>query len=79
MNTTFLEHNEFETHGKNQILHREFHLDPFFIRQSWPDKVGLSDSILVGVKDDFRFLIVDMQPTQKENDARERSITRNRL
>jgi hypothetical protein len=47
---------------------------------SRPDKVGPKDCILVGVKGDFRLerrlLIVDMQ---KENDARERSIARNRL
>lgn len=67
------------THGENQILHREFYLNPFFVRQRRPDKVRLGDGILVGVKDNFRLFIVDMQPTEKENDTREGSIARNCL
>jgi hypothetical protein len=67
------------TYGENQILHRELYLNPFFVRQTRPDKVGLGDGILVGVKDNFRLFIVDMQPTEKQNDAREGSIARNCL
>ncbi len=76
----FPEHNEVcKTHGENQILHREFDLNPFFIRQCRPDEVGFGGSIFVRVKDDFRLFVVDMQPTQKKNDARERSIARDCL
>jgi hypothetical protein len=67
------------TYSQNQVLHGEFDLDPFFIRQSRPNKVGLGGGAFVRVKDDFRLLVIDMQTTEEKNNARERSIARDCL
>ena len=66
-------------YSQNQVLHREFDLDPFFIRQTRPNEVGFGYSVFVRVKDDFRLLVVDMQTTEEKNHARERSIARDCL
>ena len=41
--------------------------------------MGLGDSVFIRVKYDFRLLIVDMQPTEEEDDPRECSIAGNCL
>ena len=66
-------------YSQNQILHREFDLNPFFIRQTRPNKVGFGYGVFVRVKDDFRLLVIDVQTTEEKNHARERSITRDCL
>ena len=51
------------THSQNEIFHGNLNLDPFVICQSWPHKMRLRYRGLVGVKDDLRLLVVDVQST----------------
>lgn len=51
------------THSQNEVLHGNLNLDPFVVRQCWPHEMWFRDRGLVGMKDDLRLFIVDMQST----------------
>ena len=59
---------------QDELLHRDLDLDPLLIGQRWPDEVRLRDGVLVGVQDDLRLLVVDVQATEEQDQARERRI-----
>lgn len=63
-----------ETYSQDEVLHCYFNLDPFIVRERRPDKMRLSDRILVRGQDNLGFLVVDMQSTKKKDKAREGSI-----
>lgn len=52
-----------DAHSQNEILHGDLNLDPFVIAQRWPHEMGFRNCGLVGVKNNFRLFIVDMQST----------------
>lgn len=66
-------------HSQNKILHGNLNLDPLVIRQRWPDEMRFRNGGLVGVKNDLRLFIVNMQSTQEEDETRESSVARDRL
>src|SRR6266404_2132554 len=66
-------------YGQNQVLHRKFDLDPFFIRKCRPNKVRFGDGVFVRVEDDFCLLIIDVKATEEKNHTRKRSVARDGL
>ena len=50
-----------------EILKLNFHFDPLFIRQSWPDVMGLSDGGFVRLENNLGSVIVDMKCSQDED------------
>lgn len=51
------------THSQDEVFHGNLNLDPFVIRQSWPHEMGFRNRGLVGLKNNLRLFVVDMQST----------------
>jgi len=53
------------TNRKDEIFHGHLHLDPFFISERRPNKVRFGDSRLVRAKNNFGFLIINVETSQQ--------------
>lgn len=57
--------------SKNEIFELNFNFDPFFIRQCWPDVMGLSDGCLIRLQYHLSTLCVDMEGSQNQDQTGE--------
>mmetsp|Transcript_29941 Transcript_29941/g.79797 ORF Transcript_29941/g.79797 Transcript_29941/m.79797 type:complete len:445 (-) Transcript_29941:5935-7269(-) len=64
---------------QNQILQLHLHSNPLVVCETRPNVVGLCHGRLIGLQDGLRPLWIDVQRTEDQDHATERSVGRNRL
>ena len=62
------------TINEDKVLELHLDRDPLLVGQSGPHVVRLSDGVLVGSKDEFAPLLVDVECAQDEEQAREGGV-----
>ena len=57
--------------SQDEIFQLNLRFDPFLVRQRRPDMVGLGNSRLIRLEDDFGPVIIHMESSQDEDQTRE--------
>ena len=57
--------------SQDQVFELHLHLDPFLVREGWPDVMGLRDGRLVWFQDHLGPVVVDVERPQDQDETRE--------